>query len=62
MLVLSRKNNETISIGDEIEVTVCEIRDGRVRIGISCPKEIPILRKELTDRKGISPHLALVET
>lgn len=47
MLVLSRKQSQSIRIGDEIEVTICEIRDGRVRIGIQCPREIPIVRREL---------------
>jgi carbon storage regulator len=47
MLVLSRKSNERIRIG-EIEVVVLEIRGKRVRLGISAPREISVERAELT--------------
>lgn len=62
MLVLSRKNGETICIGNEIEITVCDIRDGRIKLGIRCPPEIRILRGELTERQETFPDLTLVET
>ena len=45
MLVLSRKIGETIRIAENIEVTVVEIKQGRVRLGFRCPKEVPILRQ-----------------
>ena len=47
MLVLSRQRDETIMIGDEIEVTVVDIRGDKVRLGISAPKEIAVHRKEV---------------
>lgn len=47
MLVLSRKIGERIFIGGEIELQVLSIRGGRVRLGINCPRDIPILRSEL---------------
>ena len=47
MLVLSRKKDESIVIDDDIVVTVIEIRPNSVRLGITAPKEIPILRGEL---------------
>jgi len=47
MLVLSRKSNETIIIGDDIEIRVLEIKGETVRIGIEAPKSIDILRGEL---------------
>ena len=47
MLVLSRKSSESIHIGDSVVVTVLEVRDNKVRIGIDAPKEIHILRSEL---------------
>ena len=50
MLVLSRQQGQSIRIGESIEVTILEVRDGRVRIGIQCPLEIPILRHELFER------------
>ena len=49
MLVYSRKKNESIIIGDNILVTVIEIRGDKVRLGIELPKEIPIHRKEVYD-------------
>ncbi len=48
MLVLQRKPGESVVIGEEVEVTVIEIRDGqKVRLGFSAPGEIPIHRKEV---------------
>ena len=61
MLVLSRQRDETIMIGDEIEVTVIDIRGSKVRLGIKASPQIPVHRKEvyeaikrnnLTDAKG----------
>lgn len=46
MLVLSRKSNEAIRIGD-IKVTVVEIRGDKVRIGIEAPKDVPVHREEV---------------
>lgn len=47
MLVLTRKKNEVIRIGDEIIVKVIESKGGSVRIGIEAPQEIRIIRSEL---------------
>lgn len=47
MLVLSRLPNERILIGDDIVLTVVQIRDNQVRLGIDCPKDVTILREEL---------------
>lgn len=47
MLVLSRQNDETIMIGDDIEVTVVDIRGDKVRLGITAPKKVPVHRKEV---------------
>lgn len=47
MLVLSRKINETIKIGDDIELRVLEVKGDSVRLGIDAPKSIEILRGEL---------------
>lgn len=47
MLVLSRQVDETIMIGDDIEVTVVDIRGDKVRLGITAPKEIAVHRKEV---------------
>ena len=47
MLVLSRQRNETIVIGDDIEITVVDIRGDKVRLGITAPTHIPVHRKEV---------------
>ncbi|MBF0118062.1 MAG: carbon storage regulator CsrA [Desulfobacterales bacterium] len=47
MLILSRQTNETIMIGDDIEITVVEVKGSKVRLGINAPKMIPIHRKEI---------------
>lgn len=49
MLVLSRKTNETIHIGNNITVTVLSVRGGKVRLGLDAPQEVPIIRSELQD-------------
>ena len=49
MLVLSRQRDETIVIGDDIEVTIVDIRGDKVRLGINAPKSIPVHRKEVYD-------------
>ena len=50
MLVLSRKAEEAMYIGDDIKITVLDIRGGQVRIGISAPKEVKIHREEVYQR------------
>ncbi len=47
MLVLSRQRDETIMIGDEIEITVVDIRGDKVRLGITAPTKISVHRKEV---------------
>lgn len=50
MLVLSRRLNEVIRIGDEIKLTVTKLRDGRVWIGIDAPIHIKIDREEVREK------------
>lgn len=47
MLVLSRQRDETIMIGDDVEITVVDIRGDKVRLGISAPRSIQVHRKEV---------------
>lgn len=47
MLILSRKQDESIIINGNIEVKILEIEEGKVRLGIEAPKDIDIFRKEL---------------
>lgn len=50
MLVLTRKVNQSIVIGDEIEVIVLEVRGEQVRIGVRAPKSITVHRKEIYEQ------------
>jgi carbon storage regulator len=61
MLVLTRKSNQSIMIGDEIEVSVLAIMGEKVRIGIEAPRSVPVFRKEVyleiqADREGEAPN------
>jgi carbon storage regulator len=47
MLVLTRKSNQSIMIGDEIEVSVLAIMGEKVRIGIEAPRSVPVFRREV---------------
>lgn len=47
MLALARKVNESIMIGNDIEITVLEIKGDQIKLGVKAPKSVPIYRKEL---------------
>ena len=47
MLVLSRQRDETIMIGDNIEITIVDIRGDKCRLGITAPRDVPVHRKEV---------------
>ena len=49
MLVLSREENETILIGDDVQITVVGVKGGKVRLGITAPTRIAVHRKEVYD-------------
>ena len=50
MLVLSRKKSERIRIGDDIVIELCEIRPNAVRLGITAPRSVRVLREEVPER------------
>ena len=49
MLVLSRQRDESIMIGDDVEITIVDVRGDKVRLGITAPKDIPVHRREIYD-------------
>ncbi|OHB80442.1 MAG: hypothetical protein A2W31_01190 [Planctomycetes bacterium RBG_16_64_10] len=55
MLVLSRKSEDSIVIGSEIEVTVLSVSGQRVKLGIRAPGHVRIVRGELVPEQGIKP-------
>jgi carbon storage regulator len=55
MLVLSRKENESIVIDGDITITILEIRGNKVRLGIECPLEVSVMRQEICDRQDVYP-------
>jgi len=61
MLILGRKVNESLTIGEDVVVTVMAIKGDRVRLGIEAPMVVPVVRNELrerADRKGNPPEEA----
>ena len=49
MLILSRQKDESIMVGDDVEITIVDVKGDKVRLGITAPKEIPVHRKEVWD-------------
>jgi len=49
MLVLSRQKDESIMIGDEVEITIVDVRGDKVRLGINAPRSIAVHRREIYD-------------
>ena len=47
MLVLTRKTNQSIMIGDDIEVAVLAVSRDKIRLGITAPRDVPVFRKEV---------------
>jgi len=47
MLVLTRKTNQSIMIGDDIEISVLAVSRDKIRLGITAPREVPVFRKEV---------------
>ncbi|MCW3061558.1 MAG: carbon storage regulator CsrA [Capsulimonas sp.] len=47
MLVLTRRLNQSIKIGDDVEITVIEVRGDQVRLGVSAPRDVAVHRKEV---------------
>ena len=54
MLVITRRVGETFYIGDNVQVTIADISGDKVKVSISAPKEITILRKELVDAQNLN--------
>ncbi|MBQ8780923.1 MAG: carbon storage regulator [Oscillospiraceae bacterium] len=59
MLVITRKKDEGIFIGDDIKVTVIEIAKDRIRIGIDAPSDVKIVRNELRDTEKLNVQAAV---
>lgn len=57
MLVLSRKKDEALQIGDDIKITVCHVGNGKVRIGIDAPKELNITRCDAQSAEQVTPEV-----
>ncbi|HET6514382.1 MAG TPA: carbon storage regulator CsrA [Thermodesulfovibrionales bacterium] len=52
MLVLTRKPNEAVKVGDDITITVLDIKGNQIRLGIEAPPNVRICRKELSEKMG----------
>ncbi|ADD01781.1 carbon storage regulator, CsrA [Thermoanaerobacter italicus Ab9] len=60
MLILTRKVGQAIIIGEDIEIKILEIEDGQIKLGITAPKNISVLRKELVEIKDENLKAATV--
>jgi carbon storage regulator len=58
MLVLSRRRDESVMVGDLIEVSVLSIKGGKVKLGITAPESVPVFRKEVYVRMAENGHRA----
>jgi carbon storage regulator CsrA len=58
MLVLSRKVGEELVVGDNIRITVVDIGNGRVKIGVTAPRDVHVLRSELQVHPATSKEMA----
>lgn len=58
MLVLTRKNGESIKIGDDIEITILSLKNDQVKIGISAPKNVEVYRKEVYEQILVENQIA----
>ncbi len=63
MLVLTRKSNQSIMIGDDVEITVLSVMGDKVRIGIKAPRDVPVFRQEVyleiqEERGGVGHNVA----
>ena len=54
MLVLTRREGESLMIGDQIEISIIEVQGDKIRIGVTAPREIRILRKELLEEVRVT--------
>lgn len=50
MLILTRKTNESLLIGDDVEITVLSVRGGQVKLGVKAPKDVAVHRQEIYQR------------
>jgi carbon storage regulator len=62
MLILSRRTNQRLFIGDSIQITVVEVRDGHVRLGITAPKNVSVFREELLDELAAENREAVLSS
>ena len=60
MLILSRKTNQKIRVGDSIEITVIEVRGDQVKIGVEAPRSVKVFREEIYDEIQQENKAALV--
>jgi carbon storage regulator len=59
MLVLTRKPDESIKIGDNVTITIVDISGGKVKIGVAAPKEIRVIRTEVYETEKINSAAAV---
>ena len=60
MLILTRKTGQGFTVGDDIEITITEVSGDKVRVGINAPREVKILRSELTQTLEVNVEASAV--
>jgi carbon storage regulator len=62
MLVLTRKSDESIKIGENVTITIVDISGGKVKIGVDAPKEIRVIRSEVYETEKLNSAAAISVT
>jgi carbon storage regulator len=62
MLILSRRSSEKLTIGDDITITICRVKDGQVKLGIDAPADVVVMRDDAVTQAPKTKNKPRVDT